>query len=181
MLGVGVGWYEGEQCGGGGWEMGWIWIRDPQSSIAERLYRCSGPAGVLMCTNWWSTAQMAAQKDSPRWNFTCRQATAVSGLLGPSQVRKQTKQNDQWKRRCCPFTFHSVALCWGVFIEDETKLYHGCHHVKSVLLCLFKALLHKSDLKLSFWNLQNRINRKGIYSQQQIILLLLCFSSDINC
>lgn len=39
---------KGEQCGG---ETGWIWIRDPQSSIADRLYRCSGPAGVLVCTN----------------------------------------------------------------------------------------------------------------------------------
>lgn len=33
------------------WWLGWIWIRDPESSRADRLYRCNGPAGALMCTD----------------------------------------------------------------------------------------------------------------------------------
>lgn len=75
-----------------GWDMGRIWIRDLESSRADRLYRCNGPAGVLMCTDRWVIAQMASWKDSPSWNFTCRQPTAVSGLLGPSHTRKQDDQ-----------------------------------------------------------------------------------------
>lgn len=87
VVGVGVRRYEG---GAARWWWWWwsgatgrIWIRDPESSRVDRLYRCNGAAGALMCTERRFTAQMAmGGKDSPSWNFTCRQATAVSGPAG---------------------------------------------------------------------------------------------------
>lgn len=56
----------------------------------------TGPAGVLMCTGRRFMAHVAAsERDSPSWNFTCRQATAVSGLPRPSHGRKWTGQDDR--------------------------------------------------------------------------------------
>lgn len=67
---------------------GWIWISNPEGNRADRLYRCSGPAGALMHTEERFMALTAAWKDSPSWNFTCRQAAAMSGLHEPSYTRK---------------------------------------------------------------------------------------------
>lgn len=67
---------------------GWIWISNLEGNRADRLYRCSGPAGALMHTEGRFMALTVAWKDSPSWNFTCRQAAAMSGLHEPSYTRK---------------------------------------------------------------------------------------------
>lgn len=79
------------------------WIRDPGSSKDDRLYRCSG--SVFM-------ARMMEQKDSPSWDFTWRQATAMSDLLSEKKSSNGENRDDE------TLSFDSIPLYCRVLIGN---------------------------------------------------------------